>query len=133
MSIADLLEDPATTVAVVGATERATKYGNIIYRDLKEKGFTVFAVNPYRETVDGDPCWHSLADLPERPTIVDIVVPPARTLGVLQECVDLGLRNVWIQPGAADAAVRDFVAANDFDALVDACIMVRARPIPASG
>ena len=127
MSIADLLDLPDTTIAVVGATENPSKYGNIIYHDLKAKGFRVFGVNPFRDEIDGDPCWRSLADIPEAPTIVDIVVPPKRTLGVLRECLDLGLNAVWIQPGAADAAVRDFVAANDFDALVDACIMVAAR------
>jgi hypothetical protein len=130
MTLADLLDRPDTTIAVVGATENPHKYGNIIYHDLKSKGFTVFAVNPYRDQVDGDPCWRSLASLPEPPTIVDIVVPPARTLDTLRECVDLGLRNVWIQPGAADATVRDFVAEHDLDALVDACIMVRARKLP---
>jgi hypothetical protein len=127
MSIADLLDRPDTTVAVVGATENPSKYGNIIYHDLKAKGFRVFGVNPYRDEIDGDPCWRTLADLPEAPTIVDIVVPPKRTLGILQECLDLGFKAVWIQPGAADAAVRDFVAGHDFDALIDACIMVRAR------
>jgi len=129
MSIAELLDDPGTTIAIVGATEHPSKYGNIIYRDLKGKGFRVFGVNPYRDEIDGDPCWRSLADLPEQPTIVDFVVPPKRTLGVLEQCLELGLKRVWIQPGAADAAVRDFVAEHDFDALVDACIMVRARPL----
>jgi predicted CoA-binding protein len=127
MSLADLLESAETTVAVVGATANPSKYGNIIYHDLKSKGFKVFAVNPYRDEVDGDPCWRSLADLPEAPTIVDIVVPPARTLTVLQECLDLGLMNVWIQPGAGDRAVAEFVEEHDFNGLVGPCIMVEAR------
>jgi predicted CoA-binding protein len=127
MSLVDLLDSADTTVAVVGATTNPSKYGNIIYHDLKSKGFKVFAVNPYRDEVDGDPCWRSLADLPEAPTIVDIVVPPARTLTVLQECLDLGLMNVWIQPGAGDRAVQEFIEANDFNGLVGPCIMVEAR------
>jgi len=125
-SIADLLDsDPV--IAVVGATDHPGKYGGIIYRDLKEKGYRVLAVNPTRLKVDEDPCWPALADLPEPPTIVDIVVPPTRTLRVLAECTALGYRNVWVQPGAADEAVRDYVAASDLNALIDACIMVRAR------
>ena len=44
--ISRLLQDPATTVAVVGATDNPAKYGAKIYRDLKGKGFTVYAVNP---------------------------------------------------------------------------------------
>ena len=123
-----LLDRPDTVVAVVGATDHPAKYGGIIYRDLRAKGVTVRAVNPYRDTVAGDPCWRSLADLPEPPTIVNIVVPPTRTLAVLEECSRLGLKAVWIQPGAADDEVRRYVAEQGFDAVVDACIMVPPRP-----
>lgn len=126
--LAALLADPATTVAVVGATDNRTKYGNEIYRDLRAKGYRVFAVNPGRPTVEGDPCWPNLGSLPEMPTIVNIVVPPDQTLAVLGEARDLGLRTVWVQPGAADEAVRRFVADEGFAALIDACIMVRTRP-----
>lgn len=125
--IPTLLHRPGTTVAVVGATDHPGKFGGRIYRDLKAKGFTVFAVNPYRDEVDGDPCWHSVQDLPEAPTIVDFVVPPARTLDVLAECLASGYMNVWIQPGAEDQAVMDYMDANGFNYLANACIMVQAR------
>jgi predicted CoA-binding protein len=119
-----LLDRPGTVVAVVGATDHPAKYGSIIYRDLRAKGVAVRAVNPYRDQVAGDPCWRTLSDLPEPPTIVNIVVPPARTLGVLEECTRLGLKRVWIQPGAADEAVAAYLEEHDLDALVDACIMI---------
>ncbi len=130
---ATLLEDPATSIAVVGAGDNPAKFGGRIYRDLKAKGFRVMAVNPRRETVDGDPCYRSVADLPEAPTIVDLVVPPPVTLQVLQQCLDRGLRRVWIQPGAEDEAVLAFLAANGFTYRAGDCIMVRARPLPTAG
>jgi predicted CoA-binding protein len=124
--ISELLKDPATTVAVVGATDDPSKTGYQIYRNLKAKGFRVFAVNPGRETVDGDPAYPSVADLPEKPTIVDIVVPPARTLQVIRQCHELDLRNVWVQPGAEDDAVVDYLESNGFHHLTNTCIMVRS-------
>jgi predicted CoA-binding protein len=126
--IPTLLSQPGTSVAVVGATDSPTKYGAKIYRDLKSKGFRVFAVNPTRDEVDGDPCWHSLAELPETPTIVDFVIPPQRTLRVLAQCLELGLMNVWIQPGAEDDAVLAYLEEHPFNHLANACIMVHARP-----
>jgi hypothetical protein len=122
--ILTLLGRPGTTIAVVGANNNPSKYGNRIYRDLKSKGFTVFAVNPYRDEVDGDPCWRSVTDLPQQPTIIDFVIPPARTLETLRECLALGYTHVWIQPGADDQAVLEYLAANDFTYLAGACIMV---------
>ena len=122
-----LLSDPDTTVAVVGATDNPAKYGYVIYRDLKAKGFEVYPVNLTRATVDGDAAYPDLSSLPATPTIVNIVVPPAETLRVLQEAVALGLRNVWVQPGAEDDAVVRFIAEHDLGAVVNACIMVRSR------
>jgi len=127
--ISRLLEDPATTVAVVGASDNPAKYGSKIYRDLKGKGFTVYPVNPARETVDGDPTFSSLAEISEPPTIVNFVVPPQRTLRILEQCKELGLTNVWIQPGAESAEVVEYLEQEDFTHLVNACIMVRARAL----
>ena len=126
-----LLEDPATSIAVVGAGDDPAKWGGRIYRNLKAKGFRVLAVNPGRAVVDGDPCYPSVTDLPEDPTIVDIVVPPPVTRQVLRQCLDHGLRRVWVQPGAEDDEVLAFLAAHDFTyrAGQGDCIMVAARPL----
>lgn len=125
--IASLLHRDDTTIAIVGATDDPSKYGSVIYRDLKQKGFDVFAVNPNRDTVDGDPAYRSLESLPERPTIVNIVVPPQATLQVLQKARELGHRNVWVQPGAESPEVMTYLTENDFNYLANACIMVQSR------
>lgn len=129
--ITSLLAAPGATVAVVGATDNLRKYGARIYRDLKRKGFPVYAVNPYRTTVDGDPAYGKLADLPGSPTVVNFVVPPDQTLNVLEQALELGYTDVWVQPGAESARVLEFLEDNHFNYLSDACIMVSA-PRPAA-
>lgn len=122
-----LLAEPGTSIAVIGATDHPTKYGGIIYRDLKKKGFRVFGVNPYRESVDGDQCWPTVLDLPERPTIAVFVVPAKRGLKVLMECAEAGIDNIWVQPGAFSNDMRAALESGGFNWLADACVMVRAR------
>ena len=121
-----LLGEPGCSLAVIGATDHPTKYGGIIYRDMKRKGYPVFAVNPYRDTVDGDPCWPSVTDLPEKPTIVVLVVPAKRGLQVLRDCAETGLKNIWVQPGAFSEELAEALDAGDFNWLADACVMVQA-------
>ncbi len=121
------LELPDPLIAVVGATDRPGKYGGIIYRDLKTKGYRVVPINPGRATVDGDVAFGSIGDLPEAPDIVNVVIPPPRTLRLLDEIADLDEAAVWIQPGAADDRVRDRVEELGIPALINACIMIRAR------
>lgn len=125
--IASLLDEPETTVAVVGASNNPSKYGYVIYRDLKRKGIPVYAVNPRRKTVDGDRAYPSLRELPVKPTIVNVVVPPDVTARVLEDCLDLDLRNVWLQPGAESPATLTFLQENGFNYLANACIMVMSR------
>lgn len=125
--IAQLLKENNAVIAVVGANDHPSKYGYVIYRDLKRKGYRVLPVNPNAVTVDGDRAFKTLADLPERPTIVNFVTPPAVTLNVLEYCKSAGLTNVWLQPGAEDPTVLKYVQDNGFNYLANACIMVESR------
>jgi predicted CoA-binding protein len=127
LSVMDRLDLPDPLIAVVGATDHPGKYGGTIYRNLKGKGYRVVPVNPLRETVDGDRCFSTLMDLDEKPDIVNVVVPPVRTMRVIEQAAELGDVAVWIQPGAADGAVRDRVKELGLESLIDVCIMVQAR------
>ena len=122
-----LLGEPDTTVAVVGASKDPSKFGHVIYCDLRRKGFVVFAINPNRTHVAGDEAFASLKKLPARPTIVDVVVPPEVGAGVLRECLDLGLMNVWLQPGAESPENLAFLQERGFNYIADDCIMVHTR------
>ena len=89
--------------------------------------FTVFPVNPNRETVDGDEAVSSLSRIATPPTIVNLVVPPEEALRVLRECLKLGLMNVWLQPGAESPQTMSFLQSSGFNYLANACIMVQSR------
>lgn len=121
------LDLPDPLIAIVGASDNMDKYGARIYRDLKAKGYRVVGVNPLRPTVDGDEAYKTLGELSETPDIVNFVVPPPRTLRLLDHVAEMEDAAVWIQPGAADDAVRDRVRELGLPALIDACIMVEAR------
>jgi len=81
-----LLEEflrPSHVFAVVGATPKREKYGYKIFKSLKEAGYKVYAVNPNHEEIEGERCYASLSELPEKPDVVDIVVPGRLTLTYL--------------------------------------------------
>jgi len=86
--------------AVVGVSNDPVKYGNKVYKHLKRAGYSVFAINPGLESIDGDPCYPCLAALPTVPNAVSVVVPPKITEQVISDCIDLGINKVWMQPGS---------------------------------
>ncbi len=93
----------AGSFAVVGASADPAKFGHRCLAAYLRHGRRVFAVNPRGGQVLGQPCYPDLASLPERPEAVSIVTPPAVTERVMEEVVRLGIRQVWMQPGAESA------------------------------
>jgi len=51
-------------LAISGVSRNPQKFGNMLFRTLKGKGFQIFPINPNAESIDGDTCYHSVNDLP---------------------------------------------------------------------
>ncbi len=79
-------------VAFVGATEDLSKFGGRCMRLLIDFGYKgeIYPVNPKRGEIFGLKCYPSLADLPQQPDHVGIVLPGASVLQALGECVSVG-------------------------------------------
>lgn len=88
------------TFAVVGVSEDLAKFGRIVYDRLKKAGMKVYPVNPKLDAVAGDKCYRSLSAVPVKPEGVSVVVPPKVTIEVAKEAVKVGVKAVWMQPGA---------------------------------
>ena len=86
--------------AIVGASTDPNKWGYRIYTALRASGYRVYPVNPRASEIAGDRCYRTLADLPETPGVVDVVVPPRLGLGVAEDAARAGIARIWFQPGA---------------------------------
>jgi hypothetical protein len=113
--------------AVVGASEDRSKFGNRIFRDLRDAGYTVYPVNPKGGELEGAKVYPSLAALPQPPEVIDLVVPPAVTEQVVKEAHELGLTRVWMQPGAESEAAIAFCQEQGIQVVHGACAMVWKR------
>ena len=109
--------------AVVGVSTDPTKYGHKIFKTLRNAGYAVYGVNLRGGEVDGQTLYTSLAKLPEKPAVVDIVVPPAQTEEVVRQCAELGLSRVWMQPGSESEAAIAFCHEHDIQVVHGACAM----------
>lgn len=110
--------------AVIGATDNPEKYGNRIVKNLKNRGYEVYPVNPKLDAVEGLTCYKTLSDVPVKVDIVDFVVPPAVTEKTLEECVKLGLTRIWLQPGSESEAAIAYCKEHNLKVVHDVCVMV---------
>ncbi len=115
-------------LAVVGASRDPKKFGFMVYSDLKAKGYTVYPINPKAETIAGDKCYASLADLPEKPAGVVIVTPATQAEAMVNQAAQAGIPRVWLQQGSETPAAIQFCQQNGIAAISGECIFMYAEP-----
>jgi len=122
--IKDFLNQKSFVIA--GSFRNETKYAYRIFKKLKEKGYTVFPVNPRGGEIEGSKCYPNIKDIPEDIDVVNIVTPPKVTRNIVKDCKERGVKRVWFQPGAEDKEAIDFCRQNNIDIVYGLCVMLEA-------
>lgn len=84
-------------MAVAGVSRDPKKFGGAVFKELREKGFELYPVNPNAGEVQGVKCYSSVDELPDGVTRLFIVTPKKQTPEVAAAAVRKGLEMVWIQ------------------------------------
>ena len=116
--------DKKNPIAVVGVSRDKEKYGFKVFKTLLENDFLVFAINPNADTILDQKVYPNLFSLPEKPDLVVIVTPPNVTAKIIDSCVKIGVRKVWLQPGSESENVIREAEDNGIDVVYNACIMI---------
>jgi uncharacterized protein len=95
-----------TRVAVTGVSRDPGTHGaNAVYKRLRDRGYTVYAVNPNAEQVEGDHAYPDLASIPGGVEAVVIGTRPEIAEETMRECVQLGITQVWMHRGPGAGSV----------------------------
>ena len=88
-----------TSFAVVGHSE-LKPFPRLSYRNLRKMGKKVYPVDlSGSEKIEGDEAYASLADLPEKVEGIMVEVPREETMGVVEQVVELGVKDLWLHMG----------------------------------
>ncbi|MBI3881429.1 MAG: CoA-binding protein [Verrucomicrobia bacterium] len=87
------------TIAVIGASNDRAKFGNKAVRAFLQQGYEVFPVNPKEPSIEGLPAFKSIVEVPVRPQLVSVYLPPPVLLKVLPDIAKRGCDELWLNPG----------------------------------
>src|SRR5512134_1353009 len=120
-------------IAVVGVSDKRDTGCNLTYKKFKENGYQVYAVNPRINTYEKDVCYADLKSIPEKVDAVFILASPKVTEQIVQQCVELGVKHVWMhcmmgtKPGLAagmssvSQSAVDMCKANGIEVIPGSC------------
>lgn len=111
-------------LAVAGVSRHARGFGYKVWRHLQSKGIRAYAVNPKGDEVEGERLYPTVKDLPEVVGGVVTVVPPARTLQVIEDCLEAGITRIWMQPGSESEEAIALAREKGMDVVANQCLLL---------
>lgn len=93
------------TVAVIGASNDRSKFGNKAVRAFRQQGYDVFPINPHETQVEGLRAYATVLDVPRAIEMATFYVPPEIGLQVIDQVAAKRVAEVWFNPGAESPAL----------------------------
>lgn len=120
-------------IAVIGVSRSSGQPANLIYRTLRSRGYEVFAVNPAADSVEGDPCYGDVNDLPKPIDGAVVVTPAAAAAGVVEACAKAGIQRVWLHRSFGEGSVSEDAVRvgreHGVQVLAGGCPMMYSEPV----
>lgn len=115
--------------AVVGASRSGRKFGNMVLKELGDKGYTMYPIHPEADAIGEARCFRSYADLPEPVSAAFIAVSPKKTAAAVREAHEGGVKRVWIQQGAHSDEAVTFCNEHGIEYVTRQCILMYTDPV----
>jgi predicted CoA-binding protein len=115
------------TIAVVGLSADSAKPSNYVSAYMQQNGYKLYPINPAITEVLGEKSYPSLTALPTKPDIVDVFRLPNAIPAIVEEMIELGLKNIWVQQGIVNLEAAAKAEAAGIHVVMDRCIMVEHR------
>jgi predicted CoA-binding protein len=96
-----------SSIAFVGISSKERDFSRSLYRDMKKQIQQVIPVNPNVSEIDEDPCYSSLREIGTELGGVFIITSPSNAKAVVQDCIDLGIKNIWFHRGVGQGSIND--------------------------
>jgi uncharacterized protein len=130
MSKKDIIESFLSfeRIAVAGVSRNDKKFGSIVFRDLKKKGYEVVPVNPDLTEIDGIKCYPSVDEIPGDLHAMITVIPPEKTVQLLNNLQRKDIMIIWMQSGSESEEALGLCRKKNINYVEGECILMYAEP-----
>jgi predicted CoA-binding protein len=116
-------------MAMAGASRNLKKFGGAIFKELREKGFELYPINPNAEEIQGVKCYKSVDELPADVEHLFIVTSKEETESVAYAAIKKGMKMVWIQQKSDTPDAVKAIEEAGIPLIHKKCIMMFADPV----
>ncbi len=110
------------TIAVVGLSPNASRPSYGVSAAMQGFGFRVIPVHPAAKEILGEKVYPNLSAVPEAIDLVNVFRSAEFVDEVVDECLNLGLKRLWIQEGIVNEPAAARAIAGGMTVIMDRCI-----------
>jgi uncharacterized protein len=115
-------------IAMAGVSRNPKKFGRVAFEELSRKGLKLIPVNPNMDSINGTTCYANLNQLPADVTSLLIMTKKDQTARVVQDALDRGIRNIWIQQASDTPEALALLRGKDVNLITRQCILMHYKP-----
>lgn len=111
-----------SSIAVVGLSSNPSRPSFHVAQGLQSKGYRIMPVRPIAAEILGEKVYPDLESLPEIPDIVDVFRASEHVPAIVESCIKLGIKKLWLQEGVVNQAAARRASEAGITVVMDACM-----------
>ena len=110
------------TIAIVGLSPNESRPSFGVARGLQHKGYRIIPVRPLVDKVLGEKAYPDLESLPDLPDIVEVFRASAHVPAIVDSCIRLGIKRLWLQDGVVHEEAAQKAQAAGITVVMNRCM-----------
>ena len=111
------------TIAVVGMSPKPERPSNYVAMYMKEKGYTIYPVNPGHREIAGLRCFPNLLEIPVDLDVVNVFRRPEHILPIAKATIEICAKALWLQDGVINEAAAQLSEESGLMVVMDDCML----------
>ena len=117
------------SIAVVGLSDNPARPSYRVALAMKGLGYRIIPVRPAQSEVLGEKAYAQLTDLTEVPDLVDVFRNPDAVDGIVDQCIAIGAKRLWLQEGVVNEPAALRARAAGITVIMDRCVWKDAHAL----
>ena len=117
------------TIAVVGMSPKPERPSNYVAMYMKEKGYTIYPVNPGHREIAGLRCFPNLLEIPVDLDVVNVFRRPEHLLPIAKATIEICAKALWLQDGVINEAAAQLAEEAGLMVVMNDCMLRQHRKL----
>ena len=110
------------SIAVLGLSPNQDRPSFRVAQGLQTLGYRIIPVRPLVNEILGERAYPDLESLPELPDIVEVFRAAEHVPAIVESCIKLGIKNLWLQDGIVHEAAAQRAREAGIIVVMDRCM-----------